>query len=267
LLRAIPDPPTCLYWQGELSCLDAPAVAVVGARRCSSAGAELARSIAKSLAHSGVVVVSGLAAGIDGAAHRGALDAGGGTVAVLGHGLGTIYPAAHHELARRIVDCGGALLSEYARDVGPARWRFPERNRLISGLVRAVVIVEASARSGSLITARMALEQGRDVLVTPGAAGSLRHAGSHRMIREGAALVDGPDHVLLELGIERPPVAVRLSGDLEGVFGALDVTPMAADAVALKLGRDIGDVVAALVQLELMGIVRQVSDGYIRVPS
>ena len=169
LLQAIHDPPTGLFVRGEaeLELLSRPAVAVVGARACSGYGASVGRSLGRELARAGLVVVSGMARGVDAEAHRGALDAGGATVAVLGCGIDRDYPAAHAELARRIA-ASGLLVSEYAPGVEPAPWRFPARNRIVAGLCAATVVVEARERSGALITADLALEEGREVFAVPG---------------------------------------------------------------------------------------------------
>jgi DNA processing protein len=169
LLGSVHDPPVGLFVRGgaEPELLARPAVAIVGARACSGYGASVARSLGRELAHAGLVVVSGMARGVDGEAHRGALEAGGATVAVLGCGIDRDYPAAHSELARRIAETG-LLVSEYAPGVEPAPWRFPARNRIVAGLCAATVVVEARERSGALITADLALEEGREVLSVPG---------------------------------------------------------------------------------------------------
>ena len=168
-LAAIFDPPVGLFVRGdeEVALLEQPAVAVVGARSCSSYGSSVARTLGRELAGAGLVVVSGLARGVDGEAHRGALEAGGTTIAVLGCGVERIYPAAHAELARRVME-RGLIVSEYAPGVEPAPWRFPARNRIIAGLAAATVVVEARQRSGALITADLALEEGREVFAVPG---------------------------------------------------------------------------------------------------
>jgi DNA processing protein len=168
-LRSIFDPPPGLFLRGagDAELLDRPSVAIVGARACSSYGSHVARTFGRELAASGLVVVSGLARGVDGEAHRGALEAGGATVAVLGCGIDRDYPAAHRELARRIC-LDGLVVSEYAPGVEPAPWRFPARNRVIAGLAQAIVVVEARERSGALITADLALEEGREVFAVPG---------------------------------------------------------------------------------------------------
>ena len=206
-LRSIPDPPRRLYCRGDPAALDRPAVAIVGSRRCSRQGRETAFALGRDLIAQGVSVVSGLAYGIDAAAHRGALATFGDgsalsaphrpvTIAVLGSGLDNIYPRAHAGLAAEIVAAGGAVLSEHEPDEGPRKHHFPARNRIVSGLCLGVVIVEASDKSGSLITARLALEQGRDVMAVPSLVSSPLSAGCHRLIRQGAALVEQAEHVM-----------------------------------------------------------------------
>jgi len=184
LLRSIHDPPVGLFVRGgaPLGLLARPAVAIVGARACSGYGASVARSLGRELAAAGLVVVSGLARGVDGEAHRGALDAGGLTVAVLGCGVDRDYPAAHAELARRIAETG-LVVSEYAPGVEPAPWRFPARNRIVAGLAAATVVVEARERSGALITADLALEEGREVFAVPGEITSPLSAGTNALRR------------------------------------------------------------------------------------
>jgi DNA processing protein len=198
LLAHIYDPPVLLWVRGSPALLDRGAVALVGARAASPGGLEAAGELAYGLATRGVVVVSGLARGIDSAAHRGALEAGGTTVAVLGSGVDRVYPPEHGELASRIA-AHGALASEFPPGTPPLRGHFPLRNRIISGLCRAVVVVEAAERSGSLITARCALEQGREVMAVPGSSTSGRNRGAHGLIRDGAKLVETVDDILEEL--------------------------------------------------------------------
>ena len=204
LLCAIHDPPPGLYVRGgaPLDLLARPAVAVVGARACSSYGRHVARLLGRELAAVGLVVVSGLARGVDGEVHRGALDAGGATVAVLGCGIDRDYPAAHAELAARIVGGGGLIVGEYAPGVAPAPWRFPARNRIVAGLCVASVVVEARERSGALITADFALEEGREVFVVPGEITSALSAGSNALLRLGASPLLAVEDVLEPLGIE-----------------------------------------------------------------
>ncbi|HVN27134.1 MAG TPA: DNA-processing protein DprA, partial [Candidatus Binataceae bacterium] len=213
LLREIPDAPLALFVRGDASTLTAPlSVAVIGSRRASAAGNAFASALAQDLARAGIAVVSGLARGIDGAAHRGALDGGGATVAVMGGGHTRLYPPSHRSLANRIVEAG-ALVCEYPPSAAPLPANFPERNRIISGLCAAVVIIEARRHSGTSITARMALEQGRDVMAVPGSVGDGLHSGCHRLIRQGALLVEGIADVLEGLGLTAPAAAVARSSD------------------------------------------------------
>ena len=192
LLRAVHDPPAGLFVRGaaEVDLLGRAAVAIVGARSCSPYGAQVARMLGRELAAAGLLVVSGLARGIDGEAHRGALDAGGTTVAVLGCGIDRDYPASHAELAARIRATGLAV-SEYAPGVEPAPWRFPARNRIIAGLCAATVVVEARERSGALITADLALEEGREVFAVPGEITSALSRGTNDLLRLGATPLTG----------------------------------------------------------------------------
>jgi DNA processing protein len=270
LLRQIPDPPLLIYVQGDPDALRAPAVAVIGARRCTRLGIEVAGSLAGALAVHGVVIVSGLARGIDAAAHRAALPAGR-TVAVLGSGLECPYPAAHRPLARSIVDRGGALVSEYLPWASPRPYHFPERNRLISGLAAAVVVVEAGEHSGSLITARLALEQGREVLAVPGPVTSATSRGCHRLLRQGAALAETADDVLETLGWSvgeavSPSLAVPVDPAMGAVLAAVEGAGSTLDQIVAASGLPAAAAAALLVELELAGFVRQVRGGYIRRP-
>ena len=276
-LAAIPDPPAVLFVRGALAGLHGSGVGIVGARRCTRYGSTVARNLAADLGRSGLVVFSGLALGIDSAAHVGALDAGATTVAVLGCGLARRYPRRNGELAERVVGSGGALVSEYPPDVPPLRHHFPERNRIISGLSRAVIIVEATEKSGSLITARMAAEQGRDVLVVPGPVTGEKSAGCHRLIRQGAGLIRDAEDVLAELDLPPAPAAEsrgasdhpgdgQLSDVERRVLAVLDVLPAPTDQIVADSGLEPADVTAALVRLQLTGFVDAASDGYIRRP-
>jgi DNA processing protein len=195
LLSAIPDPPLLLWVRGSPTALTRPAVAIVGSRNASHGALDVARRLGRDLASAGLAVISGLARGCDGAAHEGALSAGGCTIAVLGSGADVIYPAEHRDLAARIA-ATGALLSEFPPGTLPLAHHFPLRNRIISGLSRAVIVVEAGGKSGSLITAACALEQGRDVMVVPGPVLAGRNRGGHLLIRDGAALVETAEDVL-----------------------------------------------------------------------
>jgi DNA processing protein len=265
LLRAIFDPPKRLYVRGGGGdgVLERRAAAIVGARACSPYGAQVARRLGRELARAGLVVVSGLARGIDGEAHRGALEAGGVTVGVLGCGIDRDYPAAHAELARRI-RVGGLVVSEYEPGVEPAPWRFPARNRVIAGLCAATVVVEARERSGALITADFALEEGRDVLAVPGEITSTLSAGTNALLRLGAVPCTSAEDVLELFGIvpdERPPPAVE--GAAKDVLAAL---PGAADDVVRATGLDARAVAVALAELELAGLASE-GDGIFRPAS
>lgn len=256
-LRAIHDPPAGLFMRGagapEL--LEQPAVAIVGARACSGYGSSVARSLARDLASAGLVVVSGLARGIDAEVHRGALEAGGTTVAVLGCGIDRDYPAAHAELARRVADAG-LIVSEYAPGVEPAPWRFPARNRIVAGLCAATVVVEARERSGALITADLALEEGREVFAVPGEITSTLSAGTNALLKLGCAPLTGAADVLASFGIEREPEQGERSP-------LLDLLPASADELVRKTGLGADEISRTLVELELEGRV-VVSDGVYR---
>ena len=201
LLAEISDPPACIWIRGNRTLLSRLTVAVIGARAASQEGLIAAGEIAMDLARAGVVVVSGLARGIDSAAHQGALDGGGATIAVLGTGLDVVYPAENAALSERIAT-GGLLVTEFAPGSHPEDWHFPRRNRIISGLSKAVVVVEAREKSGSLITARLAADQGRDVMAVPGTIVGGRNRGANALLRDGAKLVESAVDILQELGID-----------------------------------------------------------------
>jgi DNA processing protein len=225
--------------------LSRPAAAVVGARASSGYGASVARSLGRELAAAGLVVVSGLARGVDGEAHRGALDAGGSTVAVLGCGIDRDYPAAHADLARRIAKTG-LIVSEYPPGVEPAPWRFPARNRIVAGLAAATVVVEARERSGALITTDLALEEGREVFAVPGEITSALSAGTNALLKLGASPLTCAADVLSVFGIERE--AHEVAAD-----PLLDLLPATADEIVRRSSRPAAEVAAALVALELDG--------------
>ncbi len=267
LLAQIPDPPSRLWVRGDasLDVLDRPAVAIVGARACSGYGRSVARLLATEAAAAGAVVVSGMARGVDGEAHRGALAAGGSTVAVLGCGIDRDYPAAHAELAAAIVAAGGLVVSEYEPGVEPAPWRFPARNRIIAGLARATVVVEARERSGALITADFALEDGREVLAVPGEITSALSAGSNVLLRMGATPVTSPADVLEALGLDarRPPQELPDDPVAAAVLTAVEAGAGTTDELSRATGAGAGEVAAALALLELAGAVA-VDEGVVR---
>lgn len=265
LLAAIHDPPSVLWLrgEGEPGLLAAPSVAVVGARACSGYGRAVARMLGRELAAAGLVVVSGMARGIDAEAHRGALEAGGVTVAVLGCGVDRDYPAAHASLAQRIVE-RGLVVSEYGEGVEPAPWRFPARNRIIAGLCAATVVVEARERSGALITADFALEDGREVMVVPGEITSALSAGTNALLRLGATPVTCSDDVLETFGLSRAVgIEAQVEGDAALVLERLREAAASMDDLSRSTGLSPGDVAAALVELELAGLVSE-SDGVYR---
>ena len=279
LLAAIPDPPARLFCCGDPNTLSNRAVAIVGSRRCTRQGAAIAFALARSLAAQGVTIVSGLAYGIDAAAHRGALAArednraecrgaaAGVTVAVLGGGLGRVYPRAHQELASEIVGAGGALVTEHAQDEPPRKHHFPARNRIVSGLCLGVVIVEASDKSGSLITARMALEQGRDVMAVPSLVSNPLARGCHRLIREGAALVECAEQVLEVLGWAWDPVATAAPPTPDDpVLAEVRATSTPLEAILRATGLPMAHVLQRLAELEIDGRVQTHNGGYIRLP-
>jgi DNA processing protein len=267
LLARIPDPPTSLWLRGDAdpAILADPAVALVGARACSGYGRAVARMLASGVAESGAVVVSGLARGIDGEAHRGALAVGGRTVAVLGCGVDRDYPAAHAELGRAIVDGGGLVVSEYEPGVEPAPWRFPARNRIIAGLAAATVVVEARERSGALITADFALEDGREVLAVPGEITSALSDGTNALLRQGATPATGIADVLEAAGLERRATHATAPDDpaCAAVLAALGTGASTADELTRATGLAAGELATALTLLELAGTIA-VEEGSVR---
>jgi DNA processing protein len=267
LLARIPDPPASLWLRGEASpaLLADPAVAIVGARACSGYGRSVARMLAGGVAEAGAVVISGLARGIDGEAHRGALAVAGRTVAVLGCGVDRDYPAAHARLAGAIVAAGGLVVSEYEPGVEPAPWRFPARNRIIAGLASATVVVEARERSGALITADFALEDGREVLAVPGEITSSLSAGANGLLRQGATPATSVADVLEAIGLEpRPaPGAAPTDPSAAAILEAIAEGAATADELVRATGLPAGDVATALTLLELAGAVA-VEEGRVR---
>jgi DNA processing protein len=270
------DPPLMLYLLGapafDLTQLGR-SIAIVGSRNPTAQGAESARGFARAFGEAGITVVSGLALGVDGAAHTGALEAGGGTdrlatVAVVGTGLDRVYPARHRELAHRIA-AQGLIVSEYSLGTPPLNQNFPKRNRIIAGLSRGTLVVEAALQSGSLITARMAAEQGREVFAIPGSIHSPQSRGCHALIRQGAKLVESVGDVLEELrfdapaasSAEPPPQAEPATASDPGLLGELGFDPVSLDALCARTGYSAAELQARLLELELDGRVARLPGG------
>ncbi|MBV4453587.1 MULTISPECIES: DNA-processing protein DprA [Pseudomonas] len=255
LLAQIDDAPPLLFVAGDPSILEKPQLAMVGSRRASRPGMDTAAAFSRSLASAGFVITSGLALGIDGAAHQAALDVGGQTVGVLGTGLENFYPQRHRRLAEAMIDQGSAVVSEFPLDAPPQAGNFPRRNRIISGLSLGVLVVEASMASGSLITAKLAAEQGREVYAIPG---SIHHPGAkgcHQLIRDGAVLVETIEHILEGLrgwqALSRPaPMPVT-----HPLVALLHAAPHTSEALAIASGWPLSQVLATLTELELEGQV------------
>lgn len=255
------DPPTLLYAKGNVGLLNSPGVAIVGSRNPTPQGSRDAESFAGALADAGVTVISGLAAGIDAAAHRGGLKGRGSTVAVVGTGADRVYPASNHDLAQRLAS-DGLLVSEFPLGTPAIGSNFPRRNRIISGLSIGVLVVEAAMRSGSLITARLAAEQGRDVFAMPGSIHSPLSKGCHRLIKEGAKLVESAEDVLSELGLGAPSESADTSDpEPDSLLGALGFDPCDIDTIAERSGLTPELLSAMLLQLELDGQVAKLPGG------
>ena len=273
-LKNIYDPPPVLYIRGRLEPEDATAIAIVGTRRASRYGLEQAERFGAALARAGFTVVSGLARGIDSAAHQGALKAGGRTFAVLDCGLGRVFPLENFELCRAIAE-NGAVLSEFPMLAEPLAENFPRRNRIISGLSLGVLVVEGPLRSGAMITARLAAEQGRDVFALPGRADNLAARGTNQLIKDGACLVTSLEDILDELGdlgrrmaagteqADRPAVAPTLPDNLSkterAILSAAADEPMTVDEVCAATELSAGEVSAALTMLQLKGLIRRIA--------
>jgi DNA processing protein len=264
------DPPLLLYVQGDLTMLSRPALAIVGSRNPTPQGRDNARNFAKALGELGYVIVSGLARGIDGAAHQGALEASSGTVAVVGTGLDQVYPPSHQELAQRIAH-NGALVSEFAPGTPGLPEHFPLRNRIIAGLTQGTLVVEAALQSGSLITARLALEGGREVFAIPGSIHSPQSKGCHRLIKQGAKLVESAADIVEELGGARrgaasPATELEAAPDnadprFAALLQALGHDPVTLDALMARTGCSASELSALLLELELRGEVARLPGG------
>jgi len=273
LLQRIPDPPTLIYTVGNAEALHMPALAIVGSRNPTRGGIENAYEFARHLGQAGFCIVSGLAQGIDTAAHEGALDGSAMTVAFLGHGIDRVYPAVNRDLAHRISQ-NGVLVSEYPLGAPPRREHFPQRNRLISGLGLGTLVVEAARRSGSLITARLAGEQGREVFAIPGSIHNPLSRGCHQLIKQGAKLVESAEDIVSELGplaghLMQNEVqekadesdAIQNDADYQLLLNALSFDPVSADELAENSGLTIDQVSSMLLILELDEKIEALSGG------
>jgi DNA processing protein len=271
LLREIANPPPIIYVLGEDITVERPVVALVGSRRCSYYGEKVAREMSMDLAACGVTTVSGLARGIDTHVHQATLEAGGTTWAVVGNGLSVIYPPENKKLAAAI-EKAGALISEFPMDTKPFPGNFPRRNRIIAGLSMGTVLVEGTEKSGSLITARLAAEEGREVFAVPGPVTSELTAAPHRLIRMGAALVEKADDILEELGLRSSPSPSLLSATetpsspnassgFAEILGLLSVVPMPKEILAGKLSRQTAALSATLLEMEVKGLIRTLPGG------
>lgn len=287
LLREIPRPPPLLYVRGDPTCLSLPQLAIVGSRNPSGGGSENAERFAHYMAERGFAITSGLALGIDAAAHRGALRAGGKTIAVMGTGIDLIYPSRHRELAQHIIESGGALVSEFPLGTSSHASNFPQRNRIISGLSGGTLVVEAAVQSGSLITASYALQQDREVFAIPGSIHNPLARGCHQLIRQGATLVETAQDIVDQLAgllsykrqeirsgknnqpelFEEPEIdeaGPDLDANEQVLLQALGYDPLPMDVLAERTGLDIGNLSAQLIGLEIKGLVQQTGACYQR---
>lgn len=275
LLKEIHTPPLVLYIQGNPAILSNIQLAVVGARSASVMGLENAYQFSSYLSASGLTITSGLALGIDAAAHKGSLAANGPTIAVMGTGLNHLYPSSHKQLASDMVAAGGAIISEFPLNTSPQAYNFPRRNRIISGLSIGVLVVEAAMKSGSLITARLALEQGREVFAIPGSIHQTMAKGCHHLIRQGATLIESAKDILEELNmLSQAVVSLKANqnndfiGNLSAPEKALlsivgyEMTPL--DMIVLRSGLTLTEVSSILLTLELQGYIQSIPGGYIR---
>lgn len=276
LLKEIPDPPPLLYIKGLPKVLCRPQIAMVGSRHASPGGKAIARQLARELAGSGFSVCSGMALGIDAESHLGALDKQGSSVAILGCGVDQVYPGQHKKLAERLAETG-AVLSEFPLGSAPESWHFPQRNRVISGLSLGVVVVEAALRSGSLITARFALEQGREVFAVPGSLHNPQAKGCHLLLKQGATLVEHTDDIIAELGgfISTDGLhqdkAVRstkhLNKDAKELLRYIDYETTSVDKLICQTGLETECIVGLLIELELQGFITSRVGGYSLSPT
>lgn len=265
-LRQLCDPPPILYGRGQLPSLER-AVALVGTRNATAYGLSVARTLARDLAARGILVVSGMARGIDSAAHQGAIEGGGATLAVLGCGPDVVYPRENTSLYRRILQDGG-VISEYQPQTAPEARHFPARNRIISALSAATVVVEAPVKSGAMITVDFALEQGKEVMAVPGSVESPMSLGPHRLINQGAALVTTADDVLQIMGWDTETVTEELSPEETLIYDVLDATPVHIDHVIRETKMEAAVVISTMVVLELKALAIQLpGQHYVRHPA
>lgn len=282
LLKTTHQPPPLLYAQGNLENLSLPQLAIIGSRNPTPSGRENAFRFARELVRTGFAITSGLAIGIDGAAHQGALaEAHGKTIAVLGSGIDKIYPRRHQALAAKILDSGGTLLSEFPMATDPHASHFPRRNRIISGLSLGVLVIEAAIKSGSLITARFALQQGREVFALPGSIHNPLSRGCHSLIKDGATLVENVQDIkeplqgLIEFKwqelndtLDDPgPVLPNLSKEEKVLFDFIDYCGATVDLLLSRTQLDAGKLLSLLIGLELKGLIIQENGGYLRTPA
>jgi len=288
LLREIPRPPPLLFVRGDPTCLSLPQLAIVGSRSPSGGGIENAERFAHYMAERGFAITSGLALGIDAAAHRGALRAGGKTIAVMGTGIDLIYPSRHRQLAQDIIDSGGALVSEFPLGTASHACNFPQRNRIISGLSGGTLVVEAAVQSGSLITASYALQHDREVFAIPGSIHNPLARGCHQLIRQGATLVETAQDIVDQLAgllsYKRQEIKsakalqpelfaesatidddILLSKDEQALLQALGYDPLSVDLLAERTGLEVGNLSAQLIGLEIKGLIQQVGASYQRL--
>lgn len=285
LLKEISDFPAFLFVKGSLTLLNLPLVAVVGSRKVTSPGVRHTKKFSRELAQKGLGIVSGLAEGVDTCAHRGALEVGGKTIAVLGSGLNQLYPQSNAALAEEILATGGTLISEYAPEQKPKPFLFPQRNRIISGLCVGVLVVEASPRSGSLITARLAAEQGREVFAIPGSINNFFSRGCHQLIRNGATLVEEPKHILEQLqqllqcqyNAILDLIEAEKVGDLEAsaqpdlnpqqkkLYKLMSQDPETIDELVAATEMSCSQLSVLLIELELLGLITHTAYGYQRL--
>jgi len=273
LLQTIAAPPAIIFVEGNISLLSSNQLAIVGSRNPTAYGIEIAFSLGRELASLGIIITSGLALGIDGASHRGALEAQGQTIAVMGTGMDSIYPRSHHKLAQQIITQNGTLITEFPIDMQPKAENFPQRNRIISGLSLGTLVVEATSRSGSLITAKFALEQGREVFAVPGSIHNPLARGCHALLRQGAKLVENINDILEELHLNITiPKPINFSQKDKFTKNTLDIKQqklleyakfehVTLETLIAKSGFTTQEVLRIITSLEVLGLIRETPDG------